>query len=119
MTAEMIEKLEAELKEQYPGATSARDGARTLVKLPKVYLPPGCKPEATESLVALDPGAPKPELFIRSWPTLPNGAQPSSSAVTVAGESWFTYSFNVRWDEQRHTALQFVEGKFRRFALNA
>ncbi len=119
MTAETIAAVVSELMERYAGAKSTQDGSKTLVKLPMVQFPAGCQPESSDALVQLDPAAPKPELFLRGLPRLPSGTQPSGNSVLVAGESWFTYSFNLRWEEERHTAVQFVEGKLRRFAQNA
>ncbi len=119
LTAENIRRLASELKVFYTGAAVAEDGGRTWVKLPKVHFPSGRNPETTSALVELDPGQPQPQFFLRDVPALPTGQRPNVSPVTLAGESWFTYSFNLRWDENQHTAVQFVEGKLRRFALDA
>ncbi len=118
MDSTEIAAFVAELEERYPGATVANDQGRTLVKLPKVWFPPGCKPEYTEGLVLVSPGQPRPELYLRVIPTLPSGGQVTSNAVQVAGESYLTYSFNLNWEEKRNTATQFIEGKLRRFARN-
>jgi hypothetical protein len=119
MTTERIEALVAELLQNYPGAVRAQDAGRILVKLPLVEFPTGCQPTSTEALVILTPGAPKPDLMVRVTPRLPSGAQPKTTATTVAGETWYAYSFNLQWDADRHSAVQFVQGKLRRFALNA
>jgi hypothetical protein len=109
----------SELKEEYPDAKIARDGEKTLVKLPSVYFPVGCKPEKATALVLIEPTQPQPQLLLQIIPLLPNGGSVSASPMTIAGEAWFTYSFNLQWDEHRHTAFQFVEGRLRRFSLNA
>ena len=114
MTKEAIERLASELKEDYRGAVSAKDGALTLVRLPEVHLPPGCQPASTEALVALDPAKPKPDFYIKVIPST-HGAQPPHGACVVGGDNWCTFSYNLRWTED-HTAIQFVEGMLRRFA---
>ena len=119
MTPEKIQALVSELIDNYTDAAEAQDGGRTLVKLPAVQLPPGCQPSSTDVIVVFTPGASKPDLVVRTAPRLPNGALPNTSSMMVAGENWVTYSFNLEWDADRHSAVQFVEGKLRRFALNA
>ena len=114
MTQETIERLTAELKENYPGAVTARDGGLTLVRLPEVHFPPGCQPVSTSALVALDPNKPKPDFYIKVAPSV-RGAQPQHGASAVAGDNWCTFSYNLCWNEE-HTAVQFVEGMLRRFA---
>ena len=118
LTEQLIERLVGEMRERFPDAAVAKDAARTLVRLPALALPPGCEPEVTDVLVALAPGA-APELFIRQIPRRPGGVVPRSTGTTViAGESWCTFSFNLQWDPNRHSAEQFVQGRLRRFALN-
>lgn len=108
-----------ELGEAYPSATSAVEGTRTLIKIPSVHLPSGCTPLQTAVLVVIEESQSAPQLYVRVLPTLPNGRAPrSTSSVQFGGESWHTFSFNQPWDEGRHTALQFVEGRLRRFALD-
>lgn len=119
MNAEVIERLVAELREAFPGATTAQDGARTLVKLPAAPFPRGCKPVETEALVVFTPGAAKPELYVKAIPLRPDGGTPRNASPTpVAGEPWCTFSFNVQWDESRHTAVQFVMAGLARFGRN-
>lgn len=118
MTQETIDRLAAELKAAFPGAKTAREGTQTLVRLPAVPFPQGCQPAASEALVVLDPQA-GPQLHLKVIPTRADGGTPRSTGTTmVAGESWCTFSFNVRWDEKRHSGEQFVLGKLRRFALS-
>lgn len=118
MTQESIERLVAELKAVFPDARSAREGTQTLVRLPSVSFPKGCRPAASEALVVLDPQAP-PQLHLKVIPTRSDGGTPrSTGTTTIAGESWCTFSFNLQWDENRHSGEQFVLGRLRRFALN-
>lgn len=114
MTPETIECFAAELKVNYRGAVSAKEGTLTLVRLPAVHFPPGCQPASTEALVAFDPTKAKPDFYIKVIPSV-RGAQPQHGTAIVGGDNWCTYSYNLRWTED-HTAVQFVEGMLRRFA---
>lgn len=119
MTTETISRLVDELAHAYPGATCAKENQLTLVKLPDVFFPKGSSPGSTAALVVLDPQQPTPKLLLAKTPPLPNGAaRKNVNAETFAGEAWFTFSFSQPWDESTHTAVQFVEGRLRRFALN-
>ncbi len=119
MTKENLKRLIKELAEEYTDAICLEEGGRTLVKIPSVDLPDGCSPASTTALVVLDEGQPTPQLFLKTLPTLPNGKTPRSvSAATFAGDSWHGFSFKQQWDENSHTAVQFVEGRLRRFALS-
>ena len=114
MTAETIEHLAEELKENYRGAMSAKDATLTLVRLPALHFPPGCQPASTEALVVFDPAKAKPDFYLRVIPSI-RGAQPQHGTAMVGGDNWRSYSYNLRWTEE-HTAVQFVEGMLRRFA---
>lgn len=117
MTQETIDRLVTELKAAFLGAKTAQEGTQTLVRLPSVSFPKGCQPATSEALVVLDPQA-APQLYLKVIPTRSDGGAPrSTGTTTVAGESWCTFSFNVQWDENRHSAVQFVFGRLRRFAL--
>jgi hypothetical protein len=119
MTHDRIKEIVADLIEAFPGAKTAQDGERTLVRLASVPFPKGCRPESTEALVILAPNAAQPELYVKQIPTRPDGGAPrSTGTTTVAGESWCTFSFSLQWDEARHTGKQFVLGRFARFARN-
>jgi hypothetical protein len=111
----MVEELAA----GYDDAARTDEGQKTLIRLPRIFFPRGCNPSETSALVVLDEQQPAPQLLIKQVPTLPNGITPrSTGTVSVAGETWNTFSFNQPWDEDAHTAIQFVEGRLRRFALN-
>jgi hypothetical protein len=111
---ETIQLHEEELRASYPNAVAATDGGRRLIQLPQVHFPAGCKPETGSALIVLDPATPKPDLYLTQVPTLPSGNQVSIGTVTLAGQTWQTFSFNVTWEEGKHTAIQFVEGKLAR-----
>lgn len=114
MTQETIDRLLAELKDQYTGAVSAKDSSLMLVRLPGVHFPPGCQPDSTSALVAFDPAKAKPDFYLKVIPSI-RGTQPQHGTAVVAGDTWFSFSFNLKWDEN-HTAVQFIEGMLRRFA---
>jgi len=117
MTQETIARLRAELVAAYENATEAVEGQVVLVRLPRVFFPRGCSPAETTGLVVLDPNQSTPKLLVKAAPTLPNGIGPRNvSPEGAAGEGWFTFSFSQPWDENRHTAIQFVEGRLQRFA---
>ena len=119
MTDATIAQFVAELSEAYTGAAEAREGAATLVKLPNVQLPAGCQPSSTQALVVLDRGQEKPRLLLKTKPRTPAGTDPRNvSPETIAGSGWFSFSFSLAWEKDRHTAVQFVEGALRRFAKN-
>jgi hypothetical protein len=119
MTSESIARFVSELREAHPGITFAQDANRTLLKIANVVLPTGCTPEATDALVVLDPTQPKPRLLVKNKPRTPAGVEPRNvNPECVAGESWFGFSFNIAWDDTRHTAEQFLQGAIRRFAKN-
>jgi hypothetical protein len=114
-----IARCVSELCEAYPGAVTAREATSTLVRLPRTLLPKGCEPKSTEALVVFDPAKDKPRILLRTKPKTPKGVEPRNvSAEAVGGEAWFTFSFDLAWDQERHTAAQFVEGALRRFAKN-
>ncbi|SRR5713101_353299 len=117
MTEDNIGRLVSELQEAYPGATVAREGRTVMVKLKQVHFPHGCLPESTEALVLLDPAQPKPRILVRHKPRTPGGMDPRNvNSESAASESWFGFSYNVPWEEGRHTAVQFVASAMRRFA---
>lgn len=119
MKHENLTRIVEELAAGYDDAARTDEGQKTMVRLPRIIFPDGCNPNETSALVVLDEQQPVPQLFIKQVPTLPNGGPPRSvSVVSIAGETWNTFSFNQPWDENTHTAIQFVEGRLRRFALN-
>ena len=119
MTKDNVKRVAKELADQYKGSACLEEGSKTLVKIPSVNFPDGCSPASTTALVVLDEAQPIPQFFLKTLPTLPNGKTPRSvSTDTFAGDSWHGFSFKQQWDENSHTAVQFVEGRLRRFALS-
>lgn len=119
MTTETIAEIITELAREYSDVKTAREGNVALVRLPEVWFPGGCQPAMSAALVVLDPGQPAPRLLLKTLPRLKNGATPrSTGSETVAGEGWFSFSFNQPWIEDTHTGVQFVEARLRRFALD-
>ena len=119
MTRENLARIVDELGREYSGATRLQEGQKTLIRLPEVFFPEGCNPVSTSALVVLEEQQAAPQLLLKVVPTLPNGKAPRSvSPVTLAGDSWYSFSFSQPWDENAHSAVQFVEGRLRRFALN-
>lgn len=112
-------RLVEELATEYSGAATAKEAEKTLVRLPKIYFPDRCEPGTTSALVILDLQQAVPQFLLKEIPTLPGGKSPRSvSATAIAGEAWYSFSFSQPWDEDTHSAVQFVEGRLRRFALN-
>ena len=117
MKPENVTKFIGELSASYPGTSRAQDGSKLLLRLHSVSYPQGCSPGESEAIVVLEQSQPAPQLLLKEIPTLPNGKTPRScSPVPMGGETWHTFSFNQPWHEDTHTALQFVEGRLRRFA---
>ncbi len=114
MTRDNIERLTAELKENYTDTVTAKDGELILVRLPLVHFPAGCQPSWASAMAVLDIAKPKPDFYVKVVPSV-RGAPPQHGTAVVGGDSWCTFSYNLRWDEE-HTAVQFVEGMLRRFA---
>jgi hypothetical protein len=119
MKPENLLRFIEETGDAYPDAAKAEEGTRTLVKIPRVYFPPGCEPAQSAALVVIEDAQPLPQLYLKTLPTLASGNAPrSTSTAQFGGESWHTFSFNQPWNEDQNTALQFVEGRLRRFAQN-
>lgn len=116
MYQQTVERCVAELREIYEVSVSV-EGGNTFVKIKEAYFPQGCSPPKTEALVILDQAQPKPRLLVRHKPTTPKGVTPRNVSPEMAvGEAWFGFSYNVVWDEGKHSATQFVESALRRFA---
>lgn len=119
MNAEAISRMVEELRGAFPEVKCAQEGNRTLVRLPVLPFPNGCKPEVTEALIVFVAEAAQPEMYVKVIPQRPDGGTPRSTGTTqVGGESWCTFSFAVQWNENRHSAVQFVLARVGRFARN-
>lgn len=113
---EQLERELEELKSQYETVRVRKDGTTTYVYVEPVELPVGCKPAKTAVLLTLN-GQPKPLIYVKPGVTVGNGINPrSTSVMQIEGESWLQFSFNLNWDQNQHTLLQFIEGSLRRFA---
>ena len=96
----------------------ANDNGRTLVRIDEVELYEGCQPPSTPLLLVLDPGQPKPLVYVRPGQLLSNGSAPrSTSVVIVGGESWMQFSFSIPWEE-RFGIVRFIAAARQRFAQN-
>ncbi|HNG37237.1 MAG TPA: hypothetical protein PK068_11760 [Nitrosomonas sp.] len=113
---EQFEQELEELKAHYDSVKVRKNGSATYVQIEPVRLPGGCNPAFTPALLVLS-GQPKPQIYVKPGLTVGNGISPrSTSVVNVEGESWLQFSFNLNWDQNQHTLLQFIEGSIRRFA---
>jgi hypothetical protein len=116
---ETIEQAIRDLISTYgDGVRIAREGARTLVRLSEVEMPPGCQPQTTSLLLVFDPDQPKPVPYVQPGQLLANGRGPrSASTQMVGGESWMQFSFNIPWAEGQ-SIMRFVAAARQRFAQN-
>ena len=118
MTEEALKAEIAGLKQDY-GAVSVckSSGGGTLVRMTEAPLPNGCAPPITPALLVIQAAGGKPALYVKPNIKLPNGASPrSTSVVAIEGEEWLQFSYNVSWDENVHSLVQFVAASLRRFA---
>jgi hypothetical protein len=108
-----------DLKKYYGIVSIAHEDPVAYVRIQEVYLPKGCSPESTPVLLGLRVNQPRPEIYVMPGIRLPDGKEPRSiSIVTILGESWMQYSYQLPYDRQVHSLDQFVEGSVRRFAKN-
>ena len=97
----------------------ASDG-RQLVRLERAALPRGCTPPETPVLLACSPNDPRPHVYVKPGIRLPDGTDPrSTSTISVDGEAWLQFSYNITWDPTRHTLVQLVQGALIRFRGNS
>ena len=99
MDVQELDRITAQLHSVYGQAIKAgQDGQRRLVQIDDVELYPGCQPLQTTMLVVLDPGHPKPQVFVTPGQTLANGRLPkNNSNILIAGQTWMQFSFNIPW----------------------
>ncbi len=117
MTAEVISPGLEEVKEQYHSVSMAANASATFVKIAAVALPDGCNPQSTPVLLVVRLGQATPEIYVKPGIKLANGRDPrSTSVVAIEGESWMQFSYQLSWDPNQHTIVQFIEGALRRFA---
>lgn len=117
MTTEVLAGDLEDVKCQYQSVKVAINGPLTYVRIESVSLPQGCNPESTPVLLVLRPGQPKPEIYVKPGAKLPNGRDPRSTiVVAIEGETWLQFSYQLSWDPNQHSLVQFIEGALRRFA---
>jgi len=119
MRTETIDQAIRDLVAVYSdGVRTAREGARTLVRVGDVDLPPGCRPPTTPMLIVFDPDQPKPIPYVQPGQLLANGRAPrSTSTQIVGGESWMQFSFNIPWAEGQ-SIIRFITAARQRFGQN-
>ena len=108
-----------DLKEQFKSVSVSENGGNTYVLVQKATLPVGCNPEETPVLLVLNSGQPRPEIYVKPGIKILNGQDPrSTSVVSVQGQSWMQFSYNLEFDRSKHTLVQFIAGSLRRFSKN-
>jgi hypothetical protein len=111
------DRIVAQLVAVYGQATNlAVDGQRRLVRIENVELYPECRPAKTTMLVVLDPGHPKPQVFVTPGQLLRNGRLPkNNSKILIAGQTWMQFSFNIPWVDGDNI-MRFIAAARQRFA---
>jgi hypothetical protein len=95
-----------------------QEGQRLLFQIERVELYPGCQPPHTTMLVLLDPGHPKPQVFVTPGQLLANGRLPkNNSNILIAGQTWMQFSFNIPWSDGDNI-MRFIAAARQRFAQN-
>jgi hypothetical protein len=95
-----------------------QDGHRRLVQIERVELYPDCRPPETTMLVVLDPGHPKPQVFVTPGQQLANGQLPkNNSNILIAGQTWMQFSFNIPWSDGDNI-MRFIAAARQRFTQN-
>jgi hypothetical protein len=119
MTTEELDRITAQLSSVYgQDVTLGQDGPRRLVRIGQFELYPDCRPANTAMLLVLDPGQPKPQVFVTPGQLLANGRPPkSSSNILIGGESWLQFSFNIPWSDGDNI-MRFLAAARKRFKLD-
>jgi hypothetical protein len=119
MSAEELDRITAQLCSVYgQDVTMGQDGVRRLIRIAPFELYPECRPANTAMLVVLDPGQPKPQVFVTPGQLLTNGRAPrSSSTILIGGESWMQFSFNIPWSDGDNI-MRFLSAARKRFKLD-
>jgi len=108
-----------DLKEQYKTVSVSENGSNTYVLVEKAGLPPGCHPKETPVLLVLNSGQPRPEIYVKPGIKILNGQDPrSTSIINIQGQSWMQFSYNLEFDRNKHSLVQFIAGSLRRFSKN-
>ena len=119
MDARELDRVTSELVSVYGQATKVgQDGVRRLVQIERVELYPGCQPVETTMLIVLDPGHPKPQVFVTPGQQLANGRIPkNNSNILIAGQTWMQFSFNIPWSDGDNI-MRFIAAARQRFTQN-
>jgi hypothetical protein len=119
MDPQEVDRISAQLTTVYGDSVKVgQDGQRRLVQIDTVELYPGCHPSHTAMLFVLDPGQPKPLVFVTPGQLLSNGRPPkNSSNILIAGQTWMQFSFNIPWSPGDNV-MRFVAAARQRFAQN-
>jgi hypothetical protein len=98
-------------------ATTTDTQGQLLIRISRVDLPMGCKPDGTPVMLVWSDGQPRPKVSVKPGIKLSNGGIPrSTSTVQIEGEAWMQFSYAFSWDKDSHTLVQLVEAALRRFA---
>jgi len=119
MDPQEVDRISTQLSTAYGDSVKVgQDGQRRLIQLDKVELYSGCQPSHTAMLIVLDPGQPKPLVFVTPGQLLSNGRPPkNSSNILIAGQTWMQFSFNIPW-LPGDNVMRFVAAARQRFAQN-
>lgn len=119
MAPEESNRIVSQLVSAYgQDARLGADGQRRLVRIEDVELYPGCRPAKTTMLIVLDPGHPKPQVFVTPGQLLANGRLPkNNSNILIAGQTWMQFSFNIPWADGDNI-MRFIAAARQRFAQN-
>ena len=119
MNAQELDRITAQLASVYGEATKVgQEGQRRLVQIEGVDLYPGCQPLQTTMLIVLDPGHPKPQVFVAPGQRLSNGRLPkNNSSILIAGRTWMQFSFNIPWSDGDNI-MRFIAAARQRFTQN-
>jgi hypothetical protein len=117
--AQEFDRITAQLASVYGQTTKVgQDGHRRLVQIERVELYPDCRPPETTMLVVLDPGHPKPQVFVTPGQQLANGRLPkNNSNILIAGQTWMQFSFNIPWSDG-DSIMRFIAAARQRFTQN-
>ena len=119
MDAGELDRITAQLVSVYgQGMKVGQDASRRLVQIERVELYPGCQPAETTMLIVLDPGHPKPQVFVTPGQLLANGRLPrNNSNILIAGQTWMQFSFNIPWSDGDNI-MRFITAARQRFMQN-
>jgi hypothetical protein len=114
-----FDRITAQLASVYGQSIKVgQDGHRRLVQIERVELYPDCRPPETTMLVVLDPGHPKPQVFVTPGQQLANGRLPkNNSNILIAGQTWMQFSFNIPWSDGDNI-MRFIAAARQRFTQN-